>query len=134
MDLAQMQSRGFDETGGEIDEKELLGDHLQPASFARAPRQVYKMLVQNIAEQLGTENKEALVFNQDAPDSLKDDSALKILQHLERKGVFSPHKIDELAELLRAISRHDLVSKFVDPYLQQYGKTYMQCNGWMCRV
>ena len=40
---------------------------------------------------------------------------------MEREGLFSDRNIHPLAELLRAIERHDLVNNYVQEYIQMFG-------------
>ena len=82
----------------------------------------FKQLLQKIATRLGEADVRSLVFNQDLPGELKD--ALGVLQKLEREGLFSDRNIHPLAELLRAIERHDLVNNYVQEYIQKFGREF----------
>ena len=89
------------------------------ANLQSARYQQFKQLLQKVATRLGEADVRSLVFNQDLPGELKD--ALGVLQKLEREGLFSDRNINPLAELLRAIERHDLVNNYVQEYIQKFG-------------
>ena len=70
----------------------------------------YKRMVSNIAEKLGDENQEAIVFQENLPEEMKKThSPLEILQYLERRGEFSARHTEGLVKLLQDINRNDLV-------------------------
>ena len=52
---------------------------------------------------------------------MKNCSALDVLEHMEKHGIFSPTDIQSLAGLLELIDRYDLV-KHAEDYQQKYGK------------
>ena len=82
----------------------------------------FKQLLHKVATRLGEADVRSLVFNQDLPEELKDALGIDVLQRLEREGLFSDRNIQPLAELLRAIERHDLVNNYVEEYIQKFGR------------
>ena len=84
----------------------------------------FKQLLHKIATRLGEADVRSLVFNQDLPGELKDALGVDVLQKLEREGLFSDRNIHPLAELLRAIGRHDLVNNYVQEYIQKFGREF----------
>ena len=89
------------------------------ANLQSARYQQFKQLLHRVATRLGEADVRSLVFNQDLPEELKE--GLGVLQKLEREGLFSDRNIQPLAELLRAIERHDLVNYYVQEYIQKFG-------------
>ena len=89
------------------------------ANLQSARYQQFKQLLHRVATRLGEADVRSLVFNQDLPEELKE--GLCVLQKLEREGLFSDRNIQPLAELLRAIERHDLVNYYVQEYIQKFG-------------
>ena len=81
----------------------------------------FKQLLHKVATRLGEVDVRSLVFNQDLPEELKERLGVDVLQKLEREGLFSDRNIHPLAELLRAIERHDLVNNYVQEYIQKFG-------------
>ena len=70
----------------------------------------YKKMVLNIAEKLGDESLEAIVFLKNLPKEMKKThSPLEMLQYLERHGEFSARHTEGLVKLLQDINRNDLV-------------------------
>ena len=95
-----------------------------PLTMAEKPQTAryhrFKQLLHKIATRLGEADVRSLVFNQDLPGELKDALGVDVLQKLEREGLFSDRNIHPLAELLRAIERHDLVDNYVQEYIQKF--------------
>ncbi len=86
--------------------------------------QEFKSLVQDVAERLGQDDVTAFVFQCDLPltfrTSMRQPTGLDLLMQLERDGLFSPGKIAPLADLLMKIHRCDLVTHYIESYLQRY--------------
>lgn len=76
-------------------------------------------MVKDVAEDLGTEDVQKIVFLHDLPADYKSASALAALRELEVRGKFSDSNIKPLVHLLESIYRYDLISKHVTPYRQQ---------------
>ena len=90
----------------------------------------YKNVVVRIAEDLSPEDAGTIRYTQDLPsDPSSSRLALDTLACLERKGEFSCYNIEPLEAILSSASRHDLVTKHIDPFKRQYseaGATAMQ--------
>ena len=91
------------------------------ANLQSARYQQFKLVLQKVATRLGVADVRSLVFNQDLPEELKERLGVDVLQKLEREVLFSDRNIQPLAELLRAIERHDLVNNYVQEYIQKFG-------------
>lgn len=83
--------------------------------------QAYKSLIQDIAERLGEKDVNSIVYQRSLPEPARPQTGLDLLSQLDRAGLFSPSNIDPLIDLLKKIHRYDLVSQFIDGYLQHYG-------------
>lgn len=83
--------------------------------------QAYKSLIQDIAERLGEKDVNSIVYQRSLPEPARPQTGLDLLSQLDRAGLFSPSNIDPLTDLLKKIHRYDLVSQFIDGYLQRYG-------------
>ncbi len=88
--------------------------------------QAYKSLVQDIAERLGQDEVNAIVFQRSLPFRTRQLTGLDLLIQLERDGLFSPSYIEPMADLLRKIHRCDLVTNFIESYLQRYATSQLQ--------
>ena len=82
----------------------------------------FRLLLHKVATQLGEADVRSLVFNQDLPEELKDALGVDVLQKLEQEGLFSDRNIHPLADLLRAIERHDLVNNYMQEYIQKFSR------------
>ena len=81
----------------------------------------YKKLLADLAQHLGPENVKVIAFNCSLPESLKQSSALDVLDYLDKHARFSPINIQPLAELLTDAYRNDLVNDYVERYRLKYG-------------
>lgn len=80
----------------------------------------YKQMVQDVADDMGTEDVQKIVFQFDLPADYKSKSALAALRELEVRGKFSDSDISPLLGLLQSIHRYDLINKHVTPYQQRF--------------
>ena len=76
-------------------------------------------MVQDVADDMGTEDVQKIVFQFDLPADYKSKSALAALRELEVRGKFSDSDIRPLLGLLQSIHRYDLINKHVTPYQEQ---------------
>lgn len=83
-------------------------------------RRSYKQMVQDIAENLGSEDVQKIVFLYDLPTEYSSKSALVALRRLEMQGQFSDSDTERLESLLKSINRYDLINKHLLQYLQHY--------------
>ena len=81
----------------------------------------YKKLLADLAQHLGPENVKVIAFNCSLSESLKQSSALDVLDYLDKHAKFSPTNIQPLAELLTDAYRNDLVNDYVDRYRLKFG-------------
>ena len=81
----------------------------------------YKKLLADLAQHLGPEDVKVIAFNCSLPESLKQSSALDVLDYLDKHARFSPINIQPLAELLTDAYRNDLVNDYVERYGLKYG-------------
>ena len=84
--------------------------------------QQYKLMVRSVSVSLGPQDVDSIVYMKDIPAEYRR-SALVVLQYLERIGDIGYRKVDPLIELLKGISRIDLVSEHVQPYKKRYNST-----------
>ena len=91
--------------------------------YYRDRHSAYKKLLADLAQHLGKEDVKQIVFNWSLPESMKQSSALDVLDYLDKHAKFSPSNIQPLAELLRDAYRNDLVNDYVDRYRLKYGTT-----------
>ena len=84
--------------------------------------QQYKLMVLSVSVSLGPQDVDTIVYMKDIPAEYRR-SALVVLQYLERIGDIGYRKVDPLIELLKGISRIDLVSEHVQPYKKRYNST-----------
>ena len=89
-------------------------------NFVRERHDSYKTLVGHVAEQLSEEDLRNIFWYVDAPEKLRTGPALDVLESMKRQGKFSEFNVQFLSDLLKKISRIDLMDK-VDLYSQQYG-------------
>ena len=95
--------------------------------YYRDRHSAYKKLLADLAQHLGPENVKVIVFNCGLPESMKQSSALDVLDYLDKHGKFSPTDIQLLAELLKDAYRNDLVNDYVDRYRLKYGTAKYAC-------
>ena len=91
--------------------------------YCRDRHSAYKKLLADLAQHLGPEDVKVIVFNCSLSESLKQSSALDVLDYLDKHGKFSPTNIQPLAELLTDAYRSDLVNDYVHRYRWKYGTT-----------
>ena len=89
--------------------------------YCRDRHSAYKKLLADLAQHLGPEDVKVIVFNCSLSESLKQSSALDVLDYLDKHAKFSPTNIQTLAELLTDAYRSDLVNDCVDRYRLKYG-------------
>ena len=87
-------------------------------------RRSYKQMVQDIAEDLGAEDVQKIVFHHDLPAEYNGKPALTALRRMEMQGKFSDSDIEFLESLLQSIYRCDLINKHV----MQYRRNYCGCE------
>ena len=98
-----------------------------PMSEDRRKR-AFRRLVSDIADSLDDINTRNLHWQVQAPSSLKDKSALDILEHLYKRGSFTEYEVRPLQQLLKDIHREDLTSR-VDGFLEEFGEEIsVTCN------
>lgn len=83
-------------------------------------RRSYKQMVQDVADNLGAEDVQKIVFLYDLPTDFNSKPALAALRRLEMEGQFSQCETDRLESLLKAISRFDLIHKHILSYRKSY--------------
>ena len=81
-------------------------------------------MVQDIADNLGSEDVQKIVFLHDLPTEYSNKSALAALRRLEMQGQFSESETERLESLLEGIHRFDLINRHV----VQYRKNYCDCE------
>ena len=86
-------------------------------------------MVSDIAENLGSEDVQKLVFLHDLPSEYSRKSALVALRLLETRGEFSESQTERLVTLLKEINRFDLI----DRYLSQYRSDHFACENTATR-
>ena len=89
--------------------------------------EAFEYLIQIIAEQLRPEDVRSIVHRQKLPVSQQqrgETPALEALMQLERRGLFSAHEIQPLADLLSDVRRDDLVDQHVAEYRHLHGKLF----------
>lgn len=77
-------------------------------------------MVQDIAENLGSEDVQKIVFLYDLPTEYSSKSALVALRWLEMQGHFSDSETERLESLLRSIKRYDLINNHLLHYHQHH--------------
>ena len=82
----------------------------------------YKKLVAELSEHLLPEDLKQIIYLRSLPDSLKNSSALDVMEYMEKHGNFSPTDIPSLSGLLKDVHRNDLVNKYVEEYQRKFGK------------
>jgi len=87
----------------------------------------YKKLVAELSEHLLPEDLKQIIYLRSLPDSLKNSSALDVLEYMEKHGNFSPTDIQSLSGLLKDVHRNDLVNKYVEEYHRKFGKEELDC-------
>ena len=95
---------------------------LRSERYYKDRNSAYKKLLVGLAEHLGPGDVEVIAFNCRLPESLRQSSALDILEYLHNHARFSPTNIQPLAELLTGAYRNDLVHDYVDWYRLKYGR------------
>ena len=92
----------------------------------------YTKLIADLAQHLGKEDVKLIVFNCRLPGSLKQSSALDVLDYLDKHAKFSPTNIQPLAKLLTDACRNDLVKDYVKEFQLKYGTakktSYPECH------
>ena len=83
-------------------------------------RRSYKQMVQDIAENLGAEDVQKIVFCHDLPAEFSGKPALAALRQLEVQGQFSDADTERLESLLRGIHRYDLINRHVMHYRRHH--------------
>ena len=83
-------------------------------------RRSYKQMVQDVAENLGSEDVQKIVFHHDLPAEFNGKTALTALRQLEMQGQFSESDTEHLESLLKGIHRYDLINKHVVHYRRNY--------------
>lgn len=86
----------------------------------------YKKLAE-LSEHLLPEDLKQIIYLRSLPDSLKNSSALDVLEYMEKHGNFSPTDIQSLSGLLKDVHRNDLVNKYVEEYHRKFGKEELDC-------
>ena len=94
---------------------------LRSERYYKGRNSAYKKLLADLAQHLGPEDVKVIAFNCSLPESLKQSSALDVLDYLDKHARFSPINIQPLAELLTAAYRNDLVNDYVERYGLIYG-------------
>lgn len=92
----------------------------EPGYF-RERHDAYKILISQVAGQLGEEDLKSIFWHIDASPKLRSGSALELLESLQRIGNYSETNVQFLSELLRKVGRMDLMGS-VDHYTEQYRK------------
>ena len=87
----------------------------------------FRKLVTAISEHLLPKEVARCCFVRMLP-SEKFGTALLVLEHLMRSGQISHWQVEPLAELLRDISRHDLVNELVEPFRRDFPDTQGQIH------
>ena len=83
-------------------------------------RRSYKQMVQDIAENLGAEDVQKIVFCHDLPAEFSNKPALAALRQLEVQGQFSDADTERLESLLKGIYRYDLIDRHVMHYRRNH--------------
>ena len=86
-------------------------------------------MVQEIADNLGSEDVQRIVYIHDLPREFGGKSGLEVLQHLERRGEVGERETDRLEELLQEIHRFDLVDKHLVQFRRRHGHHCCQRAG-----
>ena len=73
-------------------------------------------MVQDVADNLGSEDVQKIVYIYDLPTDFNGKSALAALRRLEMDGQFSEWETDRLESLLKAINRFDLIHRHIFCY------------------
>ena len=89
--------------------------------YHRDRHSAYKKLIADLAQHLGKEDVKVIAFRCSLPESMKQSSALDVLDYLCKHARFSPTNIQPLAELLTDAYRSDLVNNYVEEYRLKYG-------------
>ena len=76
--------------------------------YHRDRHSAYKKLIADLAQHLGKEDVKMIAFRCSLPESMKQSSALDVLDYLCKDATFSPTNIQPLAELLTDAYRSDL--------------------------
>lgn len=87
----------------------------------------FRSLVGDISEHLEPKDIKNIVWQERLPSSLREKSALDVLEHLYKHGKFSEYEMRPLAQLLKDIHREDLTDK-VDAFWDQFGELFPQQN------
>ena len=78
----------------------------------------FRRLISHLSDHLTTEDVAKFTFIQFIPK--KGVTALDALDYLIRKGEFSPENLEPLVDLLKDVSRSDLVTELVDAYKESH--------------
>jgi len=95
---------------------------LSPQEYSENRYAAYKKLVAELSEHLLPEDLKQIIYLRSLPESLKNSSALDVLEYMEKHGNFSPTDIQSLSGLLKDVHRNDLVNKYVEEYQRKFGK------------
>lgn len=87
----------------------------------------FRSLVGNISEHLEPKDIKSIVWQEQLPSSLRERSALDVLEHLYKHGKFSEYEVRPLAQLLKDIYREDLTAK-VDAFRDVFGESFPKPN------
>ena len=98
------------------------------------PYTAYKKLIAELSEHLVPENLKQIIYLRSLPDSLKNSSALDVLEYMEKHGNFSPTDIQSLSGLLKDVHRNDLVNEYVEEYQRKFGKSYCIACMWRLNI
>ena len=88
-------------------------------------------MVSDIAENLGSEDVQKLVFLHDLPSEYSRKSALVALRLLETRGEFSESQTERLVTLLKEINRFDLIDRYLSQYT--YRSDHFACENTATR-
>lgn len=91
----------------------------QQLELSKRRHEAYKTLISQVADQLREEDMKNIFWQMSTPPKLRTESALNVLEDLERLDTFSERNVHRLSKLLKNINRIDLMNK-VDDYNQQY--------------
>ena len=82
-------------------------------------KQAFKVLLLKVSDKLEKKDMEKVGFCMEMPNLESSYTSLQLLEHLWRKGKFSPLTCSRLEDLLKEIGRHDLAAE-VGRYLERY--------------
>ena len=86
-------------------------------------RVAYLALLRDVGKQLCKLNTDSIEFSENVSEDDRGKGGIKLLEHLQNKGRFSPWKTEPLRGVLRSCDRCDLANGLVKDYQLRFPDT-----------